>query len=153
MNYAVMYEYAVDKNSGQFKAPFNQIHNEARVFTYEDTAIIAPNSDTPYSLPWMDLRAAGRRQHVRLQAAAGREAGRFPEGRRREMMRARCKPFVLGAAAAALFAADVAPDAPLGVRLVPQAHAIIGMPLTPLAASRRRRAGPRARRPQVKEAS
>ncbi len=57
MNYAVMYEYAVDKNSGQFKAPFNQIHNEARVFTYEDTAIITPNSDTPYSLLWLDLRA------------------------------------------------------------------------------------------------
>ena len=57
MNYAVMYEYAVDKNSGQFKAPFNQIHNEARVFTYEDTAIITPNSDTPYSMLWMDLRA------------------------------------------------------------------------------------------------
>ena len=47
MNYAVMNEYAVDKNSGQFKAPFNQIHNEARVFTYQDTAIITPNSDTP----------------------------------------------------------------------------------------------------------
>ncbi|MDS4071187.1 MAG: DUF1254 domain-containing protein [Candidatus Competibacter sp.] len=57
MNYAVMYEYAVDKNSGQFKAPFNQIFNEARVFTYKDTAIITPNSDTPYSLLWMDLRA------------------------------------------------------------------------------------------------
>jgi hypothetical protein len=57
MNYAVMYEYAIDKNSGQFKAPFNQIHNEARVFTYQDTAIITPNSDTPYSLLWMDLRA------------------------------------------------------------------------------------------------
>jgi len=57
MNYAVMYEYAIDKNSGQFKAPFNQIHNEARVFTYEDTAIVTPNSDTPYSLLWMDLRA------------------------------------------------------------------------------------------------
>ena len=57
MNYAVMNEYAVDKNSGQFKAPFNQIHNEARVFTYEDTAIVTPNSDTPYSLLWMDLRA------------------------------------------------------------------------------------------------
>jgi len=56
MNYAVMYEYAVDKNSSQFKAPFNQIHNEARVFTYEDTAIVTPNSDTPYSLLWMDLR-------------------------------------------------------------------------------------------------
>src|SRR5271170_5945734 len=47
MNYAVMYEYAVDRNSGQFKAPFNQINNEARVFTYKDTAIITPNSDTP----------------------------------------------------------------------------------------------------------
>ena len=30
MNYAVMYEYAVDRNSGQFKAPFNQIKNETR---------------------------------------------------------------------------------------------------------------------------
>jgi hypothetical protein len=57
MNYAVMYEYVIDKNSGQYKAPFNQIHNEARVFTYEDTAIVTPNSDTPYSLLWMDLRA------------------------------------------------------------------------------------------------
>ena len=36
MNYAVMYEYAVDKNSGQYKAPFNQINNEARVFTYKE---------------------------------------------------------------------------------------------------------------------
>ena len=42
MNYAVMYEYAVDRNSGQFKAPFNQINNEARVFTYEDTAVVTP---------------------------------------------------------------------------------------------------------------
>lgn len=56
MNYAVMYEYCVDKNSGQYKAPFNQIHNEARVFTYKDTTIITPNSDTPYSLLWTDLR-------------------------------------------------------------------------------------------------
>jgi hypothetical protein len=57
MNYAVMYEYCVDRNSGQYKAPFNQIHNEARVFTYKDTAVITPNSDTPYSLLWLDLRA------------------------------------------------------------------------------------------------
>jgi hypothetical protein len=56
MNYAVMYEYAVDKNSGQFKAPFNQIKNEPNVFTYKDTAIPTPNSDTPYSFVWMDLR-------------------------------------------------------------------------------------------------
>ena len=57
MNYAVMYEYAVDRNSGQFKAPFNEITNDARVFTYKDTAIPTPNSDTPYSFLWMDLRA------------------------------------------------------------------------------------------------
>ena len=57
MNYAVMYEYAVDKNSGQFKAPFNHIKNEARVYTYKDTAVITPNSDTPYSALWLDLRA------------------------------------------------------------------------------------------------
>jgi hypothetical protein len=57
MNYGVMYEYAVDPNSGQYKAPFNRIFNEARVFTPKDTAIITPNSDTPYSFLWMDLRA------------------------------------------------------------------------------------------------
>ncbi len=57
MNYAIMYEYSVNKNSGQFKAPFNQIHNEHRVFTFEDTAIVTPNSDTPYSMLWLDLRA------------------------------------------------------------------------------------------------
>jgi hypothetical protein len=57
MNYAVMYEYCVDRNSGQYKAPFNTIKNEARVFTYKDTSVITPNSDTPYSLLWLDLRA------------------------------------------------------------------------------------------------
>jgi len=57
MNYGVMYEYAVDRNSGQFKAPFNQIKNEPNVVTYKDTAIPTPNSDTPYSFVWMDLRA------------------------------------------------------------------------------------------------
>jgi hypothetical protein len=57
MNYAVMYEYAVNRSSGQFKAPFNEIKNEARVFTYQDTAVVTPNSDTPYSVLWLDLRA------------------------------------------------------------------------------------------------
>ncbi len=57
MNYSVMYEYCVDRNSAQFKAPFNQIFSERRVFTYKDTAVVTPNSDTPYSLAWLDLRA------------------------------------------------------------------------------------------------
>jgi len=57
MNYAVMNEYVIDKNNSQYKAPFNQISNEHRVFTYEDTAVVTPNSDTPYSMVWLDMRA------------------------------------------------------------------------------------------------
>lgn len=57
MNYAVMNEFAVDTKSRQFKAPFNEINNQHRVATYEDTAVITPNSDTPYSFVWLDLRA------------------------------------------------------------------------------------------------
>lgn len=56
-NYAVMYQFAIDRNSGQFKAPFNTMWNDARVFTWRDTAVPTPNSDTPYSMCWMDLRA------------------------------------------------------------------------------------------------
>ena len=33
MNYAVIYEFWVDKTSGQYKCPFNQLYNEHRVFT------------------------------------------------------------------------------------------------------------------------
>jgi len=57
MNYAVMYDYVIDRNSGRWKAPSNQISNEHRVFTYKDTTVVTPNSDTPYSMAWLDLRA------------------------------------------------------------------------------------------------
>ncbi|SEM49580.1 Uncharacterized conserved protein [Pseudomonas sp. ok272] len=57
MNYATMYDYAVDKSSSQYKAPFNHIYNMHKVFSYKDTAIVSPNSDTPYSLMFMDLRS------------------------------------------------------------------------------------------------
>ena len=57
MNYGVMYEYCVDKNSAQYKAPFNELYNMRRVATPQDTAVVTPNSDTPYSLGFMDLRA------------------------------------------------------------------------------------------------
>jgi len=55
--YKAMYEFAIDKSSSQYKAPFNQIYNTKETFTPKDTAIVTPNSDTPYSLAWMDLRA------------------------------------------------------------------------------------------------
>jgi hypothetical protein len=56
MNYGTMYEYFVDKSSAQYKCPFNQIYNIARVYTPQDTAIVTPNSDTPYSFICADLR-------------------------------------------------------------------------------------------------
>ena len=57
MYYSIMNAYAVDKDSGQFKAPFNTIANEPKVYTPADTAIVTPNSDTPYSWLFLDLRA------------------------------------------------------------------------------------------------
>jgi hypothetical protein len=57
MSYGIMYEASIDRASGQFKAPINQIKNEARVFTYKDTSAPLPNSDTPYSILFADLRA------------------------------------------------------------------------------------------------
>lgn len=57
MHYAVTYEYSVDRQSPQYKAPFNTLRNAARVFTYKDTVVITPNSDTPYSFACLDLRA------------------------------------------------------------------------------------------------
>jgi hypothetical protein len=55
--YKAMYEFNVDKSSSQYKAPFNQIWNDAQTFTPKDTAIPTPNSDTPYSMVQADLRA------------------------------------------------------------------------------------------------
>ncbi|QYY27847.1 DUF1254 domain-containing protein [Cupriavidus pinatubonensis] len=55
--YKTLYAQAVDQGGPNFKAPFNQIGNTANVFTPKDTVIITPNSDTPYSFVWMDLRA------------------------------------------------------------------------------------------------
>jgi hypothetical protein len=43
-------------SSDSLLEPF-QIANAANVFTYKDTAVVTPNSDTPYSVVWMDLRA------------------------------------------------------------------------------------------------
>jgi hypothetical protein len=56
VNYGTMFAFAIDKNQSQYKAPFNQIYNSANVFTPQDTAIVTPNSDTPYSFLWADLR-------------------------------------------------------------------------------------------------
>src|SRR5277367_4777069 len=56
-SYRIQYSYLVDTNDPEFKAPWNQIRNIARVYTPDDKAIQTPNSDTPYSMAGLDLRA------------------------------------------------------------------------------------------------
>ncbi|XZE44173.1 DUF1254 domain-containing protein [Pirellulaceae bacterium SH467] len=56
-NYRVLHSYFVDREGPEFKAPWNELHNEARVYTPDDRAIQTPNSDTPYSQLGTDLRA------------------------------------------------------------------------------------------------
>jgi len=55
--YRVQYAYFVDRQNPEYKGPWNQIHSMARVFTPADTAIVSPNSDTPYSMLALDLRS------------------------------------------------------------------------------------------------
>lgn len=56
MSYKTMYQYSIAKGPN-YKAPFNVLKNTARVYGPKDTTVISANSDTPYSLLWMDLRA------------------------------------------------------------------------------------------------
>ncbi|TKV71869.1 DUF1254 domain-containing protein [Bradyrhizobium elkanii] len=56
-NYRVQYSYFVDRNGSEYKAPWNTLYNNARVYTPDDRAIQTPNSDTPYSYVGADLRA------------------------------------------------------------------------------------------------
>ena len=55
--YRIMYTYFVDKDNPEYKAPWNQIKNIARVYTSDDRAIQTANSDTPYSFVGFDLRS------------------------------------------------------------------------------------------------
>jgi hypothetical protein len=56
-NYRIEYAYFVDSKNPEFKNPWNQLRNIPRVYTPDDKAIQTPNSDTPYSMIGMDLRA------------------------------------------------------------------------------------------------
>src|SRR5882762_5901520 len=56
-NYRIQHAYWVDRANSEYKEPWNQIWNSARLFTPADTAIQTPNSDTLYSFVGADLRA------------------------------------------------------------------------------------------------
>jgi len=57
MNCKTVYDYVIDVNSPDYKGPFNQRSCEARLFTPDDKTVVTPNSDTPYCMFWMNLRA------------------------------------------------------------------------------------------------
>src|SRR5437773_5836185 len=56
-NYRIQHAYWVDKATPEYKGPWNQIWNSARLFTPADTAIQTPNSDTLYSFIGANLRS------------------------------------------------------------------------------------------------
>ena len=56
-SYRIQHAYFVDPKNPEYKGPWNQLVNIPRVYTPEDKAIQTPNSDTPYSMLGMDLRA------------------------------------------------------------------------------------------------
>jgi len=56
-SYRIQYSYFVDRGNPEYKAPWNTIFNNARVYTPNDKVIQTPNSDAAYSYVGADLRA------------------------------------------------------------------------------------------------
>lgn len=57
MNYHTMYKQVIDKQSPDHRGDFNTVNSSKSVATPEDKFVVTPNSDTPYSYLWMDLRS------------------------------------------------------------------------------------------------
>ena len=56
-NYRILHAYFVNRQSPEYKGPWNEIRHVPRVYSPDDKAIQTPNSDTPYSFAGLDLRA------------------------------------------------------------------------------------------------
>src|SRR5881227_2027302 len=56
-SYRIQHTYWMDKTNPEYKGPWNQIWNSARLFSPADTTIQTPNSDTLYSFIGADLRS------------------------------------------------------------------------------------------------
>src|ERR1700679_2372482 len=57
VNYQTMYKQAIDTTSKDYRGVFNTVNSSKSVATPEDKFVVTPNSDTPYSYLWMDLRS------------------------------------------------------------------------------------------------
>ncbi len=57
VNYQTMYKQSIDTTNKDYRGPFNTLNSSKSVATPADKFVVTPNSDTPYSYLWMDLRA------------------------------------------------------------------------------------------------
>jgi hypothetical protein len=55
-SYQTLYKQAIDTGSPDYRASFNALASASGVATPDDKFVVTPNSDTPYSFLWMDLR-------------------------------------------------------------------------------------------------
>ena len=55
-NYRTLYEQAVDDTDPRFVGGFGRFRHYSQAFTPDNTDIVTPNNDTPYSWAWFDLR-------------------------------------------------------------------------------------------------
>ena len=55
-SYWIQCSYFVDRDRPEYKTSWNEIYNNARVYTPDDKSIQTPHSDTPYSYVGTDLR-------------------------------------------------------------------------------------------------
>ncbi|MDR5763130.1 DUF1254 domain-containing protein [Caballeronia sp. LZ035] len=55
-NYKTMYEQAINPKSKAYVGGFGKFRNYAKPYGPENTDIVTPNNDTPYSWAWLDLR-------------------------------------------------------------------------------------------------
>ena len=55
-SYRIQHSYFIDPANPEYKGAWNELHNVARVFSPQDSAIQTPNSDTPYGFLGADLR-------------------------------------------------------------------------------------------------
>lgn len=56
-NYRTLHEQAVDSSDPRYTGGFGRFRHYSEPFTPDNTDIVTPNNDTPYSWGWFDLRA------------------------------------------------------------------------------------------------
>ena len=54
-NYKTLFTFALDKDSGAYRAPLNNFHHNRQLLGPEFTEVVGPNNDTLYTFAWLDL--------------------------------------------------------------------------------------------------